>query len=328
MSKGSFVISLDFELYWGLIDWRSLESYAGNLRGERHAAAGMLDVFTEFDVHATWATVGFLFMAGMDEVRARRPAVSPAYLNPALDPFAYADRVGSSAPPDLHFAPDVIEQILATPGQELATHTLSHFYCQEPPGSVAAFRSDLECALAVARERFDARLTSLVFPRNQYTPAHVRAAAELGITAYRGNPAGRMYAPQATADDTTRDRLARLADTYVPVSRDLTFVPVKPADGGPVDVTASRFLRPWTRALGAVDWLRVRRITRELRSAAKRGRSYHLWWHPHNFGLDPDRNLAALRTILETFAELRATHGIQSRSMAEVADLVASGGET
>ena len=40
MSNGSFVVSLDFELYWGLIDWRSLDSYAGNLRGVRYAAAG------------------------------------------------------------------------------------------------------------------------------------------------------------------------------------------------------------------------------------------------------------------------------------------------
>jgi peptidoglycan/xylan/chitin deacetylase (PgdA/CDA1 family) len=325
MSKGSFVISLDFELYWGLIDWRSLASYADHLRGVRPAVAGMLELFREFDVHATWATVGFLFMDGMDELRARRPAVLPAYANPALDPFAYAERVGVTVPRDLHFAPDVIERILATPGQELATHTLSHFYCLEPPGNVAAFRSDLECALATAQERFGATLRSLVFPRNQYSPAHIQVAGELGIVAYRGNPTGWMHTTRARSDDTSRARITRLADTYLPITGDVTFVPVRPAAGGPVDVTASRFLRPWTRGLRAVDRLRVGRVRGDLRFAAERGRTYHLWWHPHNFGLDPARNLAALRVILEDFARLRATHGIESRSMREIADGVLEG---
>lgn len=325
MSNGSFVVSLDFELYWGLIDWRSLESYAGNLRGVRRAAAGMLELFRAYEIHATWATVGFLFLDGMDELRDRRPAVLPDYTNRAMDPFAYAERSGGSVPRDLHFAPDVIERILATPGQELATHTLSHFYALEAPGSVPAFRADLEMALAIARERFDTELTSLVFPRNQYTPAHIDVAAELGITAYRGNPAQWMHTTRPTAADTRRARLVRLADTYIPVAGDASFVPSRPVDGGPVNVTASRFLRPWTNGLGWADRLRLRRITTELRSAAERGRTYHLWWHPHNFGLRPAQNLAGLKLILDTFAELRRTHGMQSLSMREVAVAAGSG---
>jgi hypothetical protein len=99
----------------------------------------------------------------------------------------------------------------------------------------------------------------------------------------------------------------------------MSFVPSRPADGEPVDVTASRFLRPWTHGLRWADRLRLRRITGELRSTAERGRTYHLWWHPHNFGLHPAQNLAALKVILDTFADLRRTHGMQSLSMREVA---------
>ena len=243
MDRGSLVISLDFELYWGLIDWRSLDSYAANLRGVRSAAAGMLELFRAYEVHATWATVGFLFLDGMDELIARRPPNLPGYANRMMDPYAYAERVRDSVPRELHFAPDVIETIVATPGQELASHTFSHFYCLEAPSSLPAFRSDLEAAIEVAYERFGIRLTSLVFPRNQYSPAHIRAAGELGITAYRGNPHVWTHTTRPRARDTRLARLARFADTYVPVHHDLSFQLTPSADGGPVD---SRFLRPWT----------------------------------------------------------------------------------
>ena len=320
MSKGSFIISIDFELFWGLIDWQTLESSTVRLQGVRRAVAGMLELFREYEIHATWATVGFLFLDGMDELRSGRPTALPRYENRGLDPYAYADRVGTTVPRELHFAPEVIEQILATPGQELATHTLSHFCCLEQPRDVAAFRSDLERALAIARERFGVHLTSLAFPRNEYSPAHIRTAGELGITAYRGNPPGWMHTPRPRADDTSLARAARLADTYLPILPGMPYVPAASLDGGPVNVRASRFLRPWTTSLRAVDGLRLRRVLGELRAAAERGRAYHIWWHPHNFGLHPDQNLVALRHILEAFASLSASHGIQSLSMREVAD--------
>jgi len=325
MDGGSLVISLDFELYWGLVDWRSLDSYAGNLRGVRTAAAGMLELFRSHEVHATWATVGFLFLDSMDELIARRPPILPGYANATMDPYAYAERVRDSVPRELHFAPDVIETIVATPGQELASHTFSHFYCLEAPSSLPAFRSDLEAAIEVARERFGIRLTSLVFPRNQYSPAHIRVAGELGITAYRGNPNVWTHTTRPRSGDTRLSRLARFADTYVPVHHDLSFQPTPSADGGPVDIRASRFLRPWTRGLRWADRLRVNRIRRELTAAAERKTSYHLWWHPHNFGLHPAENLAALSGILDTFVELRDRHGMRSLTMREAAESVDGG---
>ncbi|HEY0444519.1 MAG TPA: hypothetical protein VGC90_09875 [Candidatus Limnocylindrales bacterium] len=319
MPRGTFVISLDFELFWGVIDWRSLDAYAGNLRGVRPAVAGMLELFQRYDVHVTWATVGFLFLTGMDDLLSRRPSVLPEYRHTPLDPYRYAARAGASVPPDLHFAPDVIETILATPGQELATHSLSHFCCLEEPASLEAFRSDLAAAIAIADERFGARITSLVFPRNQYTDTHVRAAGELGITAYRGNPDLWMHTPRPQRSDTLIARAFRFADAYVPVTRDVSFVPGAAVHGVPVNVKASRYLRPWTPQLQWTERLVIGRITRELAAAAARGRTYHLWWHPHNFGLHPSQNLAALRAILDTFAALRRTHGMQSLTMQEVA---------
>ena len=56
-----------------------------------------------------------------------------------------------------------------------------------------------------------------------------------------------------------------------------------------------------------------------MRVAARRGRLFHLWWHPHDFGLHLRENLAVLRRLLDTFTRLRSVYGMESRSMAEAA---------
>jgi peptidoglycan/xylan/chitin deacetylase (PgdA/CDA1 family) len=318
-STGVFVISLDFELYWGLRDVVAFESYAANLRGVWHAVPRLLSLFEEYDVHATWATVGFLLLRDANELQAHRPSVLPRYVQQTLCPYQYIARDDIVLDRESHFAPELVSQILATRHQELATHTYSHFYCLEAPRSLEAFRSDLEVALNFARKRFGATLTSLVFPRNQYTAAHIEIAAALGITAYRGNPEPWMYAPRPHAKESIVQRGARLLDSYVPLTGNLTHSFESLGQRLPVNVPASRFLRPWSARLEKAERLRLRRILRELRDAAERKRVYHLWWHPHNFGCNLEQNIRALREILQAYAALHGSHGLRSQTMCEVA---------
>jgi hypothetical protein len=51
--------------------------------------------------------------------------------------------------------------------------------------------------------------------------------------------------------------------------------------------------------------------------AAKRGRIYHLWWHPHNFGVHLDENLAFLRLVLDHYRLLRERYEFQSVTMSD-----------
>ncbi len=62
--------------------------------------------------------------------------------------------------------------------------------------------------------------------------------------------------------------------------------------------------------------------------AAEHGLLYHLWWHPHNFGMETEANLALLRGVLEHYRHLHETAGMQSRTMREVAEAAIAGGET
>jgi hypothetical protein len=86
-----------------------------------------------------------------------------------------------------------------------------------------------------------------------------------------------------------------------------------------VDIPASRFLRPAGKSV-VLERLRLRRITSAMETAARRGKLFHLWWHPHNFGVDLRENLAFLRAILDCFHTLQERYGMRSMTMAALAD--------
>jgi len=316
----TLVISLDFELHWGVHDKRSVEAYRGNLLGVRAAVPAMLALFREFAVHATWATVGFLFFESKRELLDGLPSRRPAYARGELSPYGLLSSVGENEREDpFHFAPSLIRRIAETPHQELGTHTFSHYHCLEAGQSPADFRADLEAATTVMQRKLGRSPRSIVFPRNQTTAACIAECGAMGLTAYRGNLPAWIYRERPDGDESFLRRGIRLADAYLALSgRNASRV--GPATGtGPTDVPASRYLRPYTAALRQLEPLRLRRITADLGHAATSGRTYHLWWHPHDFGVHLDENLRVLRQILTCFDELRDRYGMESRTMEEAA---------
>jgi len=319
-SSGIFVISLDCELLWGVRDVVSPEEYRDNLLGARAVTPRLLDLFRDYGIHATWAFVGFLFFGSRTALLEGLPSVPPRYVNAALSPYGHIDSIGENEAEDpFHFAPSLIETVAAAPNQEVASHTFSHYYCLEQGQDAAAFRADLEAALAAARG-MSLEIESLVLPRNQLAEEYLPICRELGIRAYRGNPGFWAYRPASRRRDRTPVRRAvRLADSYVNLAGHIDYGPDDLGTELPVDVPASRYLRPWSRALKPLEGMRLRRIQADLTHAAENRRLYHLWWHPHDFGAHPEENLAFLRHVLDHFANLRREHGMESLSMREVA---------
>src|SRR5205823_6410607 len=177
------------------------------------------------------------------------------------------------------------------------------------------FRADLEAARAITG-RAGIELRSFVFPRNQFAPEYLQACREAGIVSYRGNQKSWLYSPAVASESVVR-RLGRFLDAYINLTGHHTFSP----DGAhpPLDLRASRFLRPYSRRLRFLERLRVQRIKAGLRHAAERGEVFHLWWHPHNFGRDLEQNIAVLTEIAECFSRLRVSHGMRSLNMGELA---------
>jgi hypothetical protein len=317
-NPGGFVISLDFELHWGIRDHCTVDQYRENLLGVRQAVPAMLNLFGRYGIHATWATVGFLFFSNIDDLRAAIPHELPRYKQPNLDPYAAFSELGRNEAEDpFHFAPTLIRQILATEDQELATHTLSHFCALAPGPTLESFRADLRGAKSVARQ-YDITLKSIVFPRNQISRPHILICAEEGLIAYRSTDAD----PWNNSGKGVIGRTGRLIDTYFKLSGDGCVIPSHDPETKIVSVSQSRFLRPWCPALKAFEPLRLKRICESMTKAARDNKTFHLWWHPHNFGAHLDENLAVLTSIAEHYQHLNRELGWLSLTMAEVAENV------
>jgi hypothetical protein len=88
-----------------------------------------------------------------------------------------------------------------------------------------------------------------------------------------------------------------------------------------LNVPSSRFLRPWSKKLRFLESLKVRRITRAMTHAAERGEVFHLWWHPHNFGVDQAQNFTNLKKIIDHYLALKHKYGMESVSMGELYEI-------
>jgi peptidoglycan/xylan/chitin deacetylase (PgdA/CDA1 family) len=252
-----FILSLDLELLWGVRDHLDRDSYGQNILGARTAIVRMLDMFESHQVSATWATVGFLFCESKDELiqSLPEPEMRPAYANPVLSNYIYLDEIGYDERSDpYYFAPSLIRQIAQTPGQEIGTHTLSHYYCLEDGQDEAMFEADLLVAVHLAARR-GIKLRSIVFPRNQYSERYLDICQRCGIIAYRGNPSGWLYRPSRETDQTLVRRAARLADAHSGLLGLNTYLPQETQFR---NVPASHFLRPCSGLLAPFHPTHVR----------------------------------------------------------------------
>src|SRR5699024_962404 len=62
-------------------------------------------------------------------------------------------------------------------------------------------------------------------------------------------------------------------------------------------------------------------IKKSMEYAAKNNQLYHLWWHPHNFGINIDKNMSMLEEILSHYQVLSNKYNMQSITMKDIAAL-------
>lgn len=320
VTRGIFVTSLDFELYWGIRDKQTIQQYEENLLGVYNAVQQVLDVFKDYGIHATWATVGFLFFESIDHLKQHIPNTLPNYVNSALSPYKYISE-SKTLDKAFHFAPELIKLIHLQPGQEIGTHTFSHYYCLEAGQSFEAFKDDISSAIQLARSK-NFQLKSLIFPRNQCNSDYLSMLHEMGISCYRGNERHWIYkaANGQTAGETCR--VLRLLDTYFNFSGYHTYSPQELRKEKPFNIPSSRFLRPYSKRLSLFDPLRLRRITKAMDDAALNHKIFHIWWHPHNFGSNTEQNIVFLKKILNHFRRLQEHYGMSSLNMGELSDFL------
>lgn len=310
------VISLDFELFWGVSDSRTIKGYSSNIEGVWEAVPKMLELFRQYDVRVTWATVGMLMCRDYTQWCDIRPAKLPTYRRLSCSNYKLGEIVKEN--PKLFFARPLVEKILDVEGQELASHTYSHFFCGEEGVTPLQFAADLACANDIASE-MNVTFRSIVLPRNQVKPEFLEELPKAGIHVYRGNPDHWLYRDGHFTPGGIAGRAVRFADAWLPVTGN--HVAHKMQVDELVNVPASLFLRPWPRRFSSMELLRIHRLKNSMTSAAKTGGICHLWWHPHNFGVNLKKNLAVLEELLKHYHYLKVSYGMHSINMGDMSIL-------
>lgn len=325
--SGYFVVSLDFELFWGMADKYTLKEYGENVRGVRTALPRILELFTKYDIHATWATVGMLMAHSHEELRALMPPqnLRPTYSDPRMSSYHYIEEthIGKSESDDVyHYGSSLVELILKTRHQELANHTFSHMYILDGNTNMSeVLAHDLDLHASISNT-YNTKTTSIVFPRNQVNAEALRMCFKKGMTAYRGNENHILYSARTEREQSLVIRAFRLLDHYINISGHHTYPLPSQVDGLPRNIPSSQFLRPFMSLLSFLEPLRMYRIKSSMTHAAKRGEIFHLWWHPHNFGINQEQNFKNLTTLLEHYKKLQTQYGMRSTSMRDIITIV------
>lgn len=311
---GTLLVSLDFELFWGMLDQCTLESYQANVLGGRAAIPRLLELFRKYDIHATWAAVGFLFAENRQELMQYFPAERPSYSRSSLSPYDWFENIGedeASAP--CFYGSSLVRLVSQVPGQEIASHTFSHYYCREQGQTVEQFAADMGAAKKIAADHgYD--LTSVILPRNQCEPEYTGVFRELGFTAYRDEENDWIH---EKVKFRPLLRILRLADVYFPLTGQGGYSPEK--ENGIWNLAGSRMYKPIFLPLKFLERQKVRRIKAQMRHAAAHNLTFHLWWHPHNIGVRTEEHLYQLGEIFACYQELKETYGMESLNMREAA---------
>ncbi len=282
---GQFVISIDLEMSWGAVHHGSPHD-ASPYELEREVVADVLDLMQRYDIAATWATVGHLFLSSCSpEDPAHPEIIRPMY------PWLEGDWYGLDPGTDLHQAPtwygsDLVEAIRnCSTEQEIGSHSFAHIIAGDPACSREAFESDIRAAVGVADEA-GIELRSFVYPRNSF--GHVDVLAEAGFTAYRG------ATPQmGVAGPAWLRRVAGISETVWPRT---TYRAVR--EGSMINIPHTYLFDPGSKTAqryGTALWSRL--VQRRLRHAVRTGSLFHLWFHSHNLAVDLDRSHTAMEGL-------------------------------
>lgn len=307
LERGVFIISIDTELAWGCFDREDREARWKMEERSREAVTRLLALFERYEIAATWALVGHLFL---DRCSGHPEIPRPQYDWFPRDWYCF-DPASDAERAPLWYAPDMIRQIRdASPEQELASHSFAHPLFGDAGCGAAAADADVRACVEAARP-WGVELRSFVFPRNRI--GHLDVLARHGFRCYRG--------PDPTWYGSFKRPLKRAAH-YLD---DLLALPpptVLPRRDGPLwDIPGSVMLQGMD---GPRGWIpaacRTRRCIAGLERAARRREIFHLWFHPINFSVGMERMLRALEPALARAANLRAEGKLEVLTMGALAE--------
>ncbi len=283
---GSFCVSIDLELAWGVWDKLTPDRLELAAEAEKTIVARLLALSEKHDLPVTWAAVGRIFDTGAEGSLPAGPRAA-------------------------WYAPELVESIRASRvAHDLGSHSWAHVYYDRISRDEAAEDLGRDVAL---RKAWGLPLRTWVYPRNGV--GHVDLLAAAGVEVYRTLDQGfvgwlRDHAPRWMAP-------GNLADKALPVIPAL----VRPERrGGIVALPSSTILiarnGPRRVVRPAVTRFRWKRA---LDDAAGSDGCFHAWFHPSNFYWRSESQYAVVDAAFAHASRLRDAGRLEIRTMADFA---------
>jgi peptidoglycan/xylan/chitin deacetylase (PgdA/CDA1 family) len=319
--RGTFVLSLDFELIWGTLDGHGSEPFWRACERERSEVFGaLLALLEEFEIPATWCVVGHLMLDSCAPVNGRKhpEIVRPTHAWQQGDWFS-RDPCSDERRAPIFYGRSLVERLLAARvPQEIGCHSFSHVIFGDSGCSPETAASELRACVQAAGE-LGITLHSFSFPRNRV--GHLDVLRDYGFTCFRGTePTWYMRGGRAVG---WFKRAPHLVD--VVVARPPPVV-VPERTQGLINIPASMMYFP---AHGARRHIpisrRVWRVLKGVECAARDRRIMHLWFHPTNLADETEAMLGGLRRVFTDVARRREREELDVLPMGEIAERILLG---
>ncbi len=287
--SGIFTLSLDTELIWGVVQWARKE-HEESVAMAREIIDELLGLMDKYDVQATWAVVGHLFLdkCRIENGKKHSDMPRPQYSWLAKDWYDVDPCTDIETDP-FFYGKDIIKKIIkAKTKHEIGCHAFSHVIFGEQGCTGEVADAELKKSKELAKS-FGIELKSLVFPQNSI--GHLEIVKNNGFTCYRG-PDPLWY--------NSYPHLLRKA--MHPLDVGLAMCP-------PV-VEARETLPGLWNIPGSMLYLscdgvrklipvssRVAKAKKGIDSAIKQDMIFHLWFHPFNLASNMKNMLNGLEEI-------------------------------
>lgn len=311
LKQGVFIFSLDTELAWGSVYRGHLAQREVLFKQTRSCITRLLALFEKYQIHATWAVVGHLFLDHCEPVNGiKHPEIIRPKYSWFPDDWFLPDPCSNFEYAPFWYGRDIVQQILdCKVKQEIGCHSFSHISAKDPGCSRACFDSEISACQAEAK-KLGITLESFVYPGNKIN--YLNVLSEHGFLTYRG------FAP----DNWNRwprilTKLYFQLRYFYPIPPPLV-LPIE--ENGIWNLPMSYYYPttyPWKRLVQGMS--RVYTVKQSLKRAAKKRRMFHLWFHPFELARNPDKIFREMESIFVTVCSLREKGLLENPTMRELA---------
>lgn len=315
LPKGIFVLSLDVELCWGEIDKPDqIKNNKEYYKQARDCIEKILMLLEKYNISATWAVVGHLFLKECNAIKGQKHPDIPRNTYPwySKDWFEESPCTNEEVDP-LWYGQDIIKKIInCRVCQEIACHTFAHIPYGDMNTKRATVRADLANCVHAA-EKAGLKLRSFVFPRN--IAGYIDELNNFGFEAYRGiEPTWYKAFPAKLR------KICHMLDQFLAICP-----PVSQPEynQGLYNIPGSMLYLPMNGFRGLLPVkFRIHKARKGISEAIKHNKIFHLWFHPFNIATNQEKLLYGLEEILKEVCSRREKGELETKSMEEIVDSV------